>query len=224
MRPYSFGLIVIGADFGDDDVVNVLYEGGVDDASFAVRDGSSVAYFDREADSFPAALTSAIRDLESALPGLKVCGLHAEDLLTPAGVAAASKRTRQSVHQHIQGERGTGFPPPLTWADRDRPLWLRSDVCDWAGTAHTDEDRRDHHWPAVAAGIFHLARASASCGHERSGIQPAVAMLIERYLAFSASASATRLELTRHLRELADQLEHDEFSIVPRSEHWYSES
>lgn len=206
MRSYSFGLIVAGADFTDDDLVDALYEAGVEDASFGVRDGTNVAYFDREAPSFPVALTDAIRELELALPGIKVCGIDADDLLTPAGVANLASRTRQSVHQHIRGSRGSGFPPPISWADRARPLWLWRDVSDWSGRqGDSDDNDLDDYWPSMASGAFHFVRAS--CTHDRDGFAPALDFLFERYLTLSSADGITRHELSEHLRVLADRLE-----------------
>lgn len=209
MQTYSFGLVVSGYHFADDDVIDRLYEAGVEDASFAVRDGSSIAYFDKEADSYPAAVAEAIRELETALPNLRVVGIHVEDMLTPSGVAAISRKSRQNVHQHIQGVRGAGFPPPVTWVDQDRPLWLRGDVQVWSGVANSSHDDCDVLWPSVASGVFHLARASSfQCSHEReSAFEPAIDMLLERFLALSAVGTVDRRRLAAHLRDLAQAIE-----------------
>lgn len=207
MQTYSFGLVVSHSDFTDDDVVNSLYEAGVLDASFAVRDGSNVAYFDKDAESYPTAVSEAIREVEAALPGSQVVGIHVEDLLTPSGVAHVSAKTRQNVHQHIKGVRGTGFPPPVAWADDARPMWLLGDVHHWSGQSLESHSEAGAYWPSVASGMFHLARALCHSG--RDSFEPAIDMLLERVLTLSSAGVEQRRQLAQHLRKLADSLQQD---------------
>jgi hypothetical protein len=207
---FSFGLIVAGVDFSDDDVVNRLYDAGVDDASFAFRSGSSLALFDREAESFAAAMLSAVVDIERTLPDARVCGIQSDDLLTPTGVAELSGRTRQSVHQHIRGQRGAGFPPPVAWADCDRALWLRSDVSNWI--SHSDAPHDQASWAGVAGGAFHLARAACFSGAE--AFTPGLALAVERYLVFCSADSSDRKHVTDALREMADRIERSESPLL----------
>ena len=223
MRTYSFGLVVTGHDFSSDDVVNALYEAGVEDASFAVRDGSSIAYFDREGSSYPAAVVESIRELEAALPGLRVVGIHVEDLLTPSGVASVSSKSRQNVHQHIKGLRGAGFPPPVTWADNDRPLWLLGDVQHWSGQPIEQQVDVHDHWPSMASAVFHLARAA--CLHQETTFEPAIDMLLERFVTLSAAGRDERRSLATHLRELADDLDkgaETHMPAQPSSASWWA--
>lgn len=212
MHTYSFGLVVSDFDFADDDVVNALYDAGVEDASFAVRDGSSIAYFDKDAESYPVAVAEAIREIEGALPGARVVGIHVEDLLTPSGVASVSSKSRQNVHQHIKGLRGSGFPAPVTWADEDRPLWLLGDVQHWSRGAAETRPNAGMYWPSVASAVFHLARAS--CLRREETFEPAIDMLLERFLTLSAAGGQERRQLAKHLRTLADELE-AEADVVP---------
>jgi hypothetical protein len=207
MTEFSFGLVVSGADFSDDDVINRLVEAGLDDASFAVRDGGHVAYFDREGPDFFGVLREAVADVEAAMPDARVCGLDAPDFMTASGVAESSGRTRQSVFQHIHGQRGGGFPPPVLWVDGDRPLWLKSDVSVWSRSL-ADSDQTsdtDLRWPGVASGVFHLARASS--GFDAGRFAPAMTFLIDRYMALGRLDEDGRHDLSRQLRELADRVD-----------------
>lgn len=222
MTEFSFGLVVSGTDFADDDVINGLIEAGLDDASFAIRDGAHVAYLDREGDNFFTVLVEAVTQLESALPGARVCGLDAPDFMSASGVAGSAGRSRQSVHQHINGLRGSGFPPPIAWADGERPLWLCSDVSRW--TEGLGEPRQatdvEQCWPGVASGAFHLARAACSLAPHT--FVPAMSFLVDRYLALGHLEPAERQELARRLRDLADSVTADAGQGAPV--HWYQGS
>jgi hypothetical protein len=76
---YSFTLTLTGPDLMTDAILDALYEGGCDDATFVTRDGVSYAAFDREAQSFADAVGSAIRDVEAAVPSIKVVRIERED-------------------------------------------------------------------------------------------------------------------------------------------------
>jgi hypothetical protein len=207
MTEFSFGLVVSGADFSDDDVVNALVNAGLDDASFTVRDSGHVAYFDREGPDFLSVVREAVADVEAAMPDVWVCGLDAPDFMTASGVAEASGRTRQNVSQHVHGQRGAGFPSPVLWADGDRPLWLKSDVSVWsrslAGSGQASDIEQC--WTSVTSGVFHLARAS--CGFDAGRFAPAMTFLIDRYMALGHLDEDGRHDLSRRLRDLADQVD-----------------
>jgi len=55
-----------------DQSTDALFEAGCDDATFGALDGKQYARFDREAICFGAAVSSAIRDVTRALPGLAI--------------------------------------------------------------------------------------------------------------------------------------------------------
>jgi len=202
VQEFSFGLVVSGVDFADDEVVNRFYGAGIDDASFGVRSGCSIAHFDREASTYFEAFQSAIRDLEGAVAGAKVSGIQSDDLLSPSGVADVSGRTRQNIHQHIQGARGEGFPTPIAWADGDRPLWLRSDVRSWMRSGETSGDLS---WAGVADSVFLFVRACAA--RPERDLAPGLAFVMDRYLALCAPDEAQRKQLGEELRELASHVE-----------------
>lgn len=204
MPELSFGLVVAGVDLTDDDVVNALYDAGVDDVTFAVRDGSHVVYVDREGDTLLDAVAAAVTELEAAHPDLRVVGFEGHELLTQAGVAELTGRTRQSIHQHVRGDRGgsRGFPSPLGWADASRAMWLRSDIARWASD---EQSGNAGEADEVVFASFMLGRAIAgSSGFPSS----AFSFAATRVIALSEDEEDdVRVRLVHALRETADQLE-----------------
>jgi hypothetical protein len=112
--------------------LDALYEAGCDDALFGEREGVFFAEFDREAKSFPEAVESAIRQVESAVRDLKVVRVEPDDLVNASAIAARVGRTRESVRLLIGHERGPGdFPPPVCWLNPRTRLWRWADVARW---------------------------------------------------------------------------------------------
>ena len=72
---YEFSLILTIADVTDEQA-DELFEAGCDDGSILSRGNVTRVQFDREAISLDAALSSAIRDVESA--GLQVARVEIE--------------------------------------------------------------------------------------------------------------------------------------------------
>ena len=62
-RSHSFTLVLSGAREISDEMAEGLFEAGCDDALPGSRDGTVFLDFDREAESFPTAVLSAIRDV-----------------------------------------------------------------------------------------------------------------------------------------------------------------
>lgn len=71
-REFEFTLVLSGVNALTREVLDALYEAGCDDALVGMRGGVAFADFCREADSFPNAMLSAIRDVERAGIGAKV--------------------------------------------------------------------------------------------------------------------------------------------------------
>ena len=85
MTQFSFTLTIDGADVMTDIAQEALYEAGCDDATFGVSEGVQTAEFDREAIEFAEAVASAIRAVESAVPGARVVEVHRERDVAAAG-------------------------------------------------------------------------------------------------------------------------------------------
>lgn len=138
MTEFEFTLILSG-DWKPR--LDALFEAGCDDATFGEVDGVPHGHFDRGAERFADALSSAIAAVEST--GLAVERVEPDDLVTTAEIAARLGRSQQSVHQLISGTRGAGdFPAPALRASapgvkgRAR-LWHWPDILAWN---HADEE------------------------------------------------------------------------------------
>lgn len=85
MTRFSFTLTIEGADVMTEIAQEALYEAGCDDATFGVSNGVQTAEFDRESNEFAEAVASAIRAVESAVPGARVIEVHREHDIAAAG-------------------------------------------------------------------------------------------------------------------------------------------
>jgi hypothetical protein len=134
-QTYTFTLLLHGADPLTKDNMRALERAGCNDALFGRRGTVSYANYDREAASFGEAVLSAIRDVERAVPGLKVTRVEPEELVSASQIALRTKRTRESIRLLIEGKRGPGnFPAPAVWLSSSRKLWRWTDVADWFTT------------------------------------------------------------------------------------------
>jgi len=130
---WSFRLILAGIELSDEQL-DVFYEAGCDDATFArERDGSVVAYFDRKADTAEVAVLAAITDIENKNVGARVIRVTTDDdWLTASEIARRVGRTRQNIGQLVRGVRGTGdFPKPVARQGSTNPLWSWTEVEEW---------------------------------------------------------------------------------------------
>lgn len=177
MNTYNFTLILEGADVLAGETLDVLYEAGCGDAGFGRSNQVQTAEFDREAASFEEAVMSAIRDVESAVSGLRVARVEPDDLVTAAAIAQRTGRTRQSIAQLAAGTRGAGdFPTPVASVDAKTRLWRWSEVVRWFAER---EDRASSTGPSIAEfvaalnGVLearrHLARL-ARLPHDESAV------------------------------------------------------
>jgi hypothetical protein len=83
---FAFTLTIEGADLLSDDAVDALFEAGCDDATFGISDGLQTADFDREAPDFAEAVASAIKAVETAVPGARVVEVRRDrDIAAAAG-------------------------------------------------------------------------------------------------------------------------------------------
>ena len=78
------------------------------------------------------AVLTAIADVHRANTGVWVSRVEPDALVTAAEIARRVGRSRESIRQLIQGERGPGeFPPPIANLRRKSPIWRWSDVAAW---------------------------------------------------------------------------------------------
>lgn len=131
-REYDFTLALTGVTELTPHVVDKLYEAGLDDATLALRYGRVYATFSREAPSMKEAVLSAITNVRDAGIGANVLRVDECNLVTQAEIARRSGRSRQMIHQYINGTRGPGdFPPPVCDLCEGSPLWAWCEVAYW---------------------------------------------------------------------------------------------
>ena len=85
MTTYTFTLLFAGPEA--EGFVDTLYEAGCDDALFGVQHGVQFADFDREAESLEAAVATALRSVETVIPGAEVVRVLPSDVVAVAGIA-----------------------------------------------------------------------------------------------------------------------------------------
>lgn len=78
MTVYDFVLTIEGADILTEDALDALFEAGCDDATFGTSCCVQTGMFHREASAFADAVASAIKAIESAVPGAQVVGMQRE--------------------------------------------------------------------------------------------------------------------------------------------------
>ncbi len=186
---HSFTLFFSGADVLGDAQLDALYETGCDDALFGARDGAQYGAFDREAAIFGEALASAIRDVTSAVPGLRITRIEPDELVTMAAIAKRSGLSREYIRLLSNQQRGPGgFPAPITYADERTRLW---------------------HWPDVARWLTELGKAKVDLD------APAADLIAAMNAAFDLREHAGRLQ-SKHDRALVAQaLGKPIFGIAP---------
>jgi hypothetical protein len=72
---FRFTVTIEGADVTTAAAVDALFDAGCGDATVAASRGVQTASFDRVADEFADAVGTAIRPIESAVPGARVISI-----------------------------------------------------------------------------------------------------------------------------------------------------
>jgi hypothetical protein len=115
-----------------EDEADALY-GAFDDGSILTGDGGTTIDFTREAPSWAKAIGTAIRDIEAAVPGLRVTGAGQEDVVSALEIAQRTGRSREAVRLWATGQRGPGnFPAPAWQSPGGERFWHWADVARWA--------------------------------------------------------------------------------------------
>lgn len=138
MDTYSFTLVIDG-DAGTVENIDALFDAGCDDATFSHSSAISYGDFDREAESLLEAVLSGIEAVES-VESLRVRRVDSDNLVTVPEIAERLGRTRQSVYQLVNGERGAGdFPAAVSSTRAKAKVWDWTEVAAWAGIEHDPE-------------------------------------------------------------------------------------
>ena len=150
---HEFTLVLEGVDVLDTGNLDAWFEAGCDDATFGEVDGVGYADFSRTADSAPKAILSAIEQVESAVPSVRVIRVEPDDLVNASDIAERLGRSRESVRLLIAGERGPGgFPAPLSHLKVRGRLWRWAEVARWAKVA-LDHELADADTSAFVAAL-----------------------------------------------------------------------
>lgn len=112
MTEYDFTLRLDRTGHLTEDQIDAITEATDGDASIEDGPRGVLISFDREAPSLPAAIISAVRDVET-VPGMRVAGVTEEDGVTLADIAKRAGRSYEAVRMYAAGKRGPGgFPAP----------------------------------------------------------------------------------------------------------------
>jgi hypothetical protein len=139
--------LVLAPDAGleNGEAVEALGAAGGTDATLSrIEPTVWIAEFTREADTFRAALTSAIRDVRRA--GLGITRVEPDEYISLSEVAAYLDRSLESVRLLARGERGKHggpFPQPAMRVTDRGHLWRRSAIARWDHRAAAELDRLD---------------------------------------------------------------------------------
>lgn len=129
MTTFEFTIVATGLDPFAEDFEDRLFEAGCDDATVSLQKGVLVADFSRDADSFDAALTSAIGDMSKA--GANVLSVEPYHLVSLSDIAQRAQITRAAATNYANHQRGSNFPPPTARIATGSPLWDWVDVSCW---------------------------------------------------------------------------------------------
>jgi hypothetical protein len=166
---FDFALVIDGVPELSEAVEAALFEAGCDDATFSIRYGRLYAEFSRPAKSLQDAILRAIRDIRQADVGAVVMRVDESDLVTPSEIARRIKRSRQMVHQYINGVRGPGnFPPPECHITDRAPLWAWSAVSDWL--AKNGLIRPEESWNAVVVAAINTSLDASRQREQHPGL------------------------------------------------------
>ena len=130
MNSYEFTLTLSlpNADADPEEHLDALFEAGCDDALVGVGVSGTLALeFNREAESAPAALQSAIDAVAEAIPAARLVEVQ-PDLVGVSDIAALAHCSRQNIRKYVVNRDGD-FPRP-TYSGTT-PLWHLVDVIEW---------------------------------------------------------------------------------------------
>ena len=126
------------------------------DATVSQRGGVVYVSFDRQGQTLPTAVVSAIRSLQRL--GLRVDRIVADDLVAPSEIAARMHRSRESIRLLIEGARGPGkFPPPADVLGQQR-FWRWREVIRWFA-AYEQRELVQSSFDGFAAAVNGLLKA-----------------------------------------------------------------
>jgi len=129
---YDFVLVLTDGIELTPAIEDALFNAGCDDATASMRSGRVYLTFSRLGASIKDAILRAVQDVRRAGVGADVLRVDYCNLVTQADIARKIGRSRQLVHQYMNGRRGPGgFPPPACEICDESPLWAWCEVACW---------------------------------------------------------------------------------------------
>lgn len=129
MREFEFSIVASGLDRTEDGFESRFYDHGCDDATVSFQKGHIILDFAREADTFEAAIESAIQDVRAA--GATVNRVEPDPLVSLSDIALRTGMSKAAISNYAQEKRGYGFPSPVCRVTSTTPLWSWSAVAEW---------------------------------------------------------------------------------------------
>jgi hypothetical protein len=129
MANFEFVIVATGLDPESEDFEDRFFAAGCDDATIAFQRGAIVLDFAREAGSFEQAVEAAVRDVRKA--GATVERIEPDTLVSLSDIARRSGLTRAAISLYTSGQRGEGFPAPVSRITTESPLWDWVEVASW---------------------------------------------------------------------------------------------
>jgi hypothetical protein len=131
-QEFDFTLVLAGVPKLDCKVEDALFNSGCNDATIGMKYGCLWVQFSRRSGSLKDAILSAIRDVRAADIGARVMSVDECNLVTQADIGRKIGKSRQHIHQLVNGQRGPGgFPPPVCQINDETPLWEWCAVSYW---------------------------------------------------------------------------------------------
>jgi predicted DNA-binding transcriptional regulator AlpA len=177
MATFEFDLVISGLDLDVHEAAIQEFETRIADMTFAERDGSVLVAVEGAAGSLADAIRSAVADVET-IPGVRVERILPDGAVSQAEVAQRIGRSRQSVSQLIQGQRGPGSFPPPAFGHGRTAVWRWSEVSAWladAGIAATGDVERQSVIDAANAMLSARRAVSNLRGDDQAQIRGMVA-------------------------------------------------
>lgn len=129
MKVHEFTIIASGLHPDADDLANLFFEAGCDDATISFQKGVVIVEFYREGHSFSSAVMSALENVLAT--GAEIERFEPDYLVSLADIARRVGVTRSAVSHYWNGERGVGFPTPVARITSESPLWDWCEVATW---------------------------------------------------------------------------------------------
>ena len=129
MKVHEFTIVASGLHPDTDDLVNVFFEAGCDDAALSFQKGMIILEFDREAASFSAAVVSAFDNVVNA--GAKVERFEPDHLVSLTDIANRAGLSKAAITNYHKGDRAAHFPKPVARVTSESPLWDWCEVATW---------------------------------------------------------------------------------------------